>query len=941
MKKIVVFSGRFQPFGPHHFQVYKHLINKFGSESVYIGTSNKVGEKSPLNFNEKKFIMMQFNIPEDKIRMVKNPYSPSEILQDFDREGTALIVAVGEKDSKRLNYDGSKEDGSSYYYTAYKDGMPLQPYSEKGYVHIIPNINIPLPKYGKMDSTALRSMIAKMHASHFKRLFGWFDRRAFNMMKSKFSLNEAYGRVKMRLEDGYIRYKKKVDEKVLNEIGDGSAGSYEFKDQFVILPVRGSYTFSTGTHDYIVNLSTSYDSSNYGIEVSFGVQAQGGHQSYGTTNNFRVMFKVMGTVTEIVKEFMRESKKERDINFSYIAFDSSTLKGDGDGEYLPAARKQRDKLYLKYIQSQFPNAKVDKEGSSKMRVYLKENKNTTSITEIGDGSAKPFKFERDDLDVVEADDGSTMIGRYTFKVEKFDDDYEVEMAYTDNDDSDRYVIVGFSLDGDLDTTNNFKELFKVMATVKVIVLDFIKRMKSSGYPVEGVAFQSSSFKGGKVDGNAADQRDELYLRYLKSAFPNSTIDRYSSWVNVTFNESRLVGGKREVLLEGGSYGHIKHLFEEKELIFNDLDVIVKELLTGEFNELSNVREKVDGQNLMVTFINGEIKVARNKGMLKAPLSLDELSQKEFNSKDVLKSFIDVSNIVNSTISTIDAEVLNEIFLSGKRFLNFEILNPNSGNVIKYSDQFLVAFLGMIEYDESFNISQEYFDDVVELIDFISQNNPTQEIQFKVVGDVEINNNDYKEAYNEFVDDIRDILDETDLSPTDTIGEYYKVKFKSIVESKFPELEDGLKQTLIERWAMKDKSTRMDKKVLGNSYQKFKDYETNDLKLDYGAIRHKIERPFVKLSANIFRSIDNLVAGSPDNGSGVIKGKLADTLKKIKTMSNDEIKDGLKTNLKKIEDYTKISDIYSTEGLVFDYSGKKLKLTGIFSVINQILGTFKY
>lgn len=777
MKKIVVFSGRFQPFGPHHFQVYKHLINKFGSESVYIGTSNKVGEKSPLNFNEKKFIMMQFNIPEDKIRMVKNPYSPSEILQDFDREDTALIVAVGEKDSKRLNYDGSKEDGSSYYYTAYKDGMPLQPYSERGYVHIIPNISIPLPKYGKMDSTALRSMIAKMHASHFKRLFGWFDRRAFNMMKSKFSLNEAYGRVKMRLEDGYIRYKKKVDEKVLNEIGDGSA--------------------------------------------------------------------------------------------------------------------------------------------------------------------KPFKFERDDLDVVEADDGSTMIGRYTFKVEKFDDDYEVEMAYTDNDDSDGYVIVGFSLDGDLDTTNNFKELFKVMATVKVIVLDFIKRMKSAGYPVEGVAFQTSSFKGGKVDGNGADQREELYLRYLKSAFPNSTIDRYSSWVNVTFNESRLVGGKREVLLEGGSYGHIKHLFEEKELIFNDLDIIVKELLTGEFNELSNVREKVDGQNLMVTFINGEIKVARNKGMLKAPLSLDELSQKEFNSKDVLKSFIDVSNIVNSTISTIDAEVLNEIFLSGKRFLNFEILNPNSGNVIKYSDQFLVAFLGMIEYDESFNISQEYFDDVVELIDFISQNNSTQEIQFKVVGDVKINNNDYKEAYNEFVDDIRDILDETDLSPTDTIGEYYKVKFKSIVESKFPELEDELKQTLIERWAMKDKSTRMDKKVLGNSYQKFKDYETNDLKLDYGAIRYKIERPFVKLSANIFRSIDNLVAGSPDNGSEVIKGKLADTLKKIKTMSNDEIKDGLKTNLKKIEDYTKISDIYSTEGLVFDYSGKKLKLTGIFSVINQILGTFKY
>jgi len=46
--KVVVYSGRFQPFHKGHYATYDHLVKKFGKDSVYIGTSDVTdNKKSP------------------------------------------------------------------------------------------------------------------------------------------------------------------------------------------------------------------------------------------------------------------------------------------------------------------------------------------------------------------------------------------------------------------------------------------------------------------------------------------------------------------------------------------------------------------------------------------------------------------------------------------------------------------------------------------------------------------------------------------------------------------------------------------------------------------------------------------------------------------------------------------------------------------------------
>ena len=120
-KIIAVYPGRFQPFSGHHYKAYKWLASKFGEDNTYIVTSNKVEPvKSPLNFEEKKQVIMRYGIPEKNIVMAKMVYSPVELLQNEDPE-TSVVFMVGDKDMQedpRFTI-GSKKDGSPTYFQNY------------------------------------------------------------------------------------------------------------------------------------------------------------------------------------------------------------------------------------------------------------------------------------------------------------------------------------------------------------------------------------------------------------------------------------------------------------------------------------------------------------------------------------------------------------------------------------------------------------------------------------------------------------------------------------------------------------------------------------------------------------------------------------------------------------------------------------------------------
>ena len=94
MKTIVIYPGRLQPFGPHHFKSYQWLCNTFGQENVYIATSNVVGENNPLNFEEKKRCIERYAVLKTNIVQVKEPYKSYEITNKFNPNTTSVILAL-------------------------------------------------------------------------------------------------------------------------------------------------------------------------------------------------------------------------------------------------------------------------------------------------------------------------------------------------------------------------------------------------------------------------------------------------------------------------------------------------------------------------------------------------------------------------------------------------------------------------------------------------------------------------------------------------------------------------------------------------------------------------------------------------------------------------------------------------------------------------------
>lgn len=206
-KIVVVYVGRFQPMHKGHHAVYEHLVKKFGKTNVFVGTSNKVDKpRSPFNFKEKvKIATTMFGIPKSKIHQVKNPYNPQEILSKFDKETTAFITVVSEKDKSRLGADKGK------YFQTLK-GNPSEGYGKRGYVYVVPILGQGVS--GTESRNGLTTGSEEDKKKFFKdRVYGKFNPTIFKMITDK-------------LSEGIHIPKERIEEWMINEssfvIGNGS-----------------------------------------------------------------------------------------------------------------------------------------------------------------------------------------------------------------------------------------------------------------------------------------------------------------------------------------------------------------------------------------------------------------------------------------------------------------------------------------------------------------------------------------------------------------------------------------------------------------------------------------------------------------------------------------------------------------------------------------------
>ena len=199
-KVIAIYPGRFQPMGAHHAQTYQKLAEKFGAQNTFIATSDVVkAPNSPLNFEQKKSIMVKHGIPESQIVQTKNPYQAVEITSKFNPQNTSVVFAVGKKDMETqprfANLGGVTKKGTPGYYKKFEPNQELDSLDTHGYIAVAPHVSLNIPDFGEMSGTTLRQALTKSDPATFEKIMGFFDQEVYDMLQNSLQEMSSVGSV--------------------------------------------------------------------------------------------------------------------------------------------------------------------------------------------------------------------------------------------------------------------------------------------------------------------------------------------------------------------------------------------------------------------------------------------------------------------------------------------------------------------------------------------------------------------------------------------------------------------------------------------------------------------------------------------------------------------------------------------------------------------------
>jgi hypothetical protein len=416
---------------------------------------------------------------------------------------------------------------------------------------------------------------------------------------------------------------------------------------------------------------------------------------------------------------------------------------------------------------------------------------------------------------------------------------------------------------------------------------------------------------------------------------------------------------RDLLLCGGAAGHLAHPYEDYDLTFQDIENMIDAALGG---TLEYAQEKLDGQNLMVTYKDGKVRAARNKGQVKNfaanSLTVKQVEDMFAGRGPIQAAFTEAMVDLETAINKLTPVQKQKFFANGRKFANLEVLYPETANVIPYGATQL-RLHHIKEYDEAGNIVGEDVQAAHQLQGAIRQvkaeNQKTYEI--KTTDPITIaKSSDYKKQRDELIKGLTELKSKYGLKDTDKLGLYFQGWWSDFITNQAKQsgykINPNTLQQLIERWAFGNKAVNIKDIRNGIESDEFRDWVMN---FDKGELNDKkkiaskpVENLFLKLGVYTLRNVENLVALNPNESVSIIKKDLKNAISQIKayakspdSQDNDVALKFLKRELTRLKDIGGFDAILPSEGLVFQYNGKLFKLTGAFAPINMILGYLKY
>jgi len=414
---------------------------------------------------------------------------------------------------------------------------------------------------------------------------------------------------------------------------------------------------------------------------------------------------------------------------------------------------------------------------------------------------------------------------------------------------------------------------------------------------------------------------------------------------------------KDLLTEGGAYGHMAHPFDDKDLTFGDLKKIIELGLGGQLNREDNVTEKLDGQNIMVSFKDGKLIAARNKGHIKngGKTALDKKGiASKFKGRGAIRNaFVYAMNDLEKAIKSLSDKQRDKIFNNGYNFMNLEVMYPSSANVIDYDVTELI-FHGALKYNDKGNVIGEVPGSGRMLQGMIKQRNQNIQKKYSIGKPVFLDvpkHQDFGKMKDKFLGRLNKLRAEYGLKDSDTLGLYHQKWWEHKISVTYgsKNLSGKLVQGLTKRWAFFDKSysvadIKKDMKRFIEANPKKKNITQEILDFDKKNHAKQVKenmKPFEELffgvGAEILKNVKGFMAANPKKSVQSIRKKLNTSIENVKASGDKKKLNTLKLQLDKLNAIGGVDAIVPSEGIVFKYKGKTYKFTGAFAPINQITG----
>ena len=397
---------------------------------------------------------------------------------------------------------------------------------------------------------------------------------------------------------------------------------------------------------------------------------------------------------------------------------------------------------------------------------------------------------------------------------------------------------------------------------------------------------------------------------------------------------------------GGVVGHLQHLYDNRDLTFDEITDILTSAASG---KLEKVSEKLDGLNLVFSWdvSMDSLRVARAGGDIKrGGMSADDLAAKFAGRGNLSDAFNSAYKVLNGALGSLPEKVKEKVFgPEANRWYSMEIIYAENPNVINY-DQNTVVFHGwpVFNVDESGNV--EMADDdkggVDLLTKYVERMQSAVELRgWQVRGPALVRMKKLSDGsiLQSALTKIDAELAETGLDGSATMRDYIETKTRYDAEAL--DLSPEIKEMMVERCLAEPGAPTL------------VDIKKNADKSDHGIIDgfikscpsrlkgyvRPIELAINEFAVELLKGLESTLVSDTEEEVQRLRDEVSDAISAIEASGDENAMAILNAQMEKLKSVSNITS--PVEGVVFIYKGNAYKFTGSFASANQILGLFKY